>query len=70
MSSPTVRRAVQLDRSGATSDVDVYDAAELRAGHVLAGPALVDGADTTLWLPPGGRADVDAHGTVVMEVAS
>ena len=38
-------------------------------GNVLAGPALVDGSDTTVWLPHGARARVDDYGTLVMEVA-
>ena len=32
------------------------------------GPALVDGSDTTVWLPTGARARVDTYGTLVVQV--
>jgi hypothetical protein len=34
---------------------------------VLAGPALVDAPDTTIWVPAGMRATLDTLGTLVME---
>jgi N-methylhydantoinase A/oxoprolinase/acetone carboxylase beta subunit len=46
----------------------VHDGAALRPGHALAGPALVDGSDTTMWIPGGVSAQVDAHGTLIMEL--
>jgi len=51
-------------------EVPTYDGAALASGHELVGPALVDGSDTTVWLPAGARARVDAYGTLVMEVRS
>ncbi|HSS08880.1 MAG TPA: hydantoinase/oxoprolinase family protein [Acidimicrobiales bacterium] len=63
-------RNVRLER-GPDGDrpVDVYDAADLRAGHVVDGPALLDGSDTTIWVPPGASGRVDDLGTFLMEVA-
>ena len=43
--------------------------ADLRPGHALSGPALIDGSDTTIWIPAGAAATVDAHGTLDVEVA-
>ena len=50
--------------------VDTYDGASLRPGHHLAGPALVDGRDTTTWIPLGARAHVDAHRNIVIDVGA
>ena len=33
-------------------------------------PALVDGADTTMWVPPDAEAEVDNVGTVVIRVGA
>lgn len=44
-----------------------YDRAELRPGHGLTGPAIVDQMDTTTVIPPGFAARVDAAGNLVME---
>ena len=64
------RRPVRLERHGeGIREVDVYDGGGLRPGHVLTGPALVDGTDTTIWVPVGSRASIDHNGTFVMEVA-
>ena len=58
-------RAVRVGRGpSATVTVDVYDATGLRRGHRVAGPALVDGTDTTVWVPPGAALLVDRHATL------
>jgi len=49
-------------------EVDVAFAAELRCGDRLAGPILLDGADTTVWIPAGARARVDEYRTLDIEV--
>jgi N-methylhydantoinase A len=51
-------------------DVDVIAAESLKPGHVIEGPALVDGSDTTIWMPARVRAVVDPHRTLDMEVQS
>ncbi|HMD45779.1 MAG TPA: hydantoinase/oxoprolinase family protein [Acidimicrobiales bacterium] len=63
------RRSVRVERGpSGVHDVTVYNGAELRPGHALGGPALVDGSDTTIWVPGSTSAHVDEHGTLVMEV--
>jgi N-methylhydantoinase A len=62
-------RPVRVDRGpDGVHEVTVYSGAELRPGHTLSGPALVDGSDTTIWIPERTTAQVDGHGTLVMEV--
>ena len=64
------QRSVRLDRDGeGTHPVDVYDAARLLPGHVLRGPALIDGTDTTIWVPRGATVRLGPHGTFTMELA-
>jgi N-methylhydantoinase A len=66
---PVGARAVRLARGpDGVREVSVHDGAALRPGHALAGPALVDGSDTTMWIPGGVSAQVDAHGTLIMEL--
>jgi len=54
---------------GERLDVPVFDATALLPGHELAGPALVDGPDTTVWVPPGTCARMDEVGTLTLEMA-
>jgi N-methylhydantoinase A len=48
--------------------VGVYDGERLAPGMVLAGPALVERRDTTILVPPGGRAEVDGAQSLVIDV--
>jgi N-methylhydantoinase A len=43
-------------------EIAVYDRADLAAGQVVEGPALVEERDTTIVLRPGWRAEMKAHG--------
>jgi len=62
-------RSVLLERgAGGRREVPVHDGDALRPGHAIVGPALVDGPDTTIWIPPGSRASVDSLGTLIVEV--
>ena len=64
----TRHRSVRLDRGeGGRSDIAVHDGEALRPGHTLVGPALIDARDTTVWVPAGMTATVNAQGTLVME---
>jgi len=42
----------------------VYRRDALTAGHEIAGPALVEQLDATLWIPPRCRAHRDRHGNI------
>jgi N-methylhydantoinase A len=58
-------RRVLLDDGAA--EVAVHRRTELRAGHAIAGPALVDQDDTTTFVPRGWRGQVHAAGSLVLE---
>ena len=59
------RRAF-VPRSGGYASVPVYDAALLRAGNVIDGPALIERSDTTVLVGAGFVARVDAHGSYLL----
>ncbi|HEX2171225.1 MAG TPA: hydantoinase/oxoprolinase family protein, partial [Dehalococcoidia bacterium] len=47
----------------------VYAWDELSVGLTIPGPAIVEGADATVLVPPGGRAEVDPIGCLVLRGA-
>jgi N-methylhydantoinase A len=68
---PKGARKVRIDRSEESAeDVRFFDGVSLLPGCTLQGPALVDSADTTIWIPAGVDAHVDAQGSLNLEVNS
>jgi N-methylhydantoinase A len=61
-------RAIDIGRETGWMDVDVVLGEDVRPGHSLTGPAVVDSVDTTIWVAAGVRATVDQYGTIDMEV--
>jgi N-methylhydantoinase A len=51
-------------------DVPVYDGHALLAGHELAGPALIERTDTTIFVSADYGVTVDDHGTCVVRKRS
>jgi len=45
--------------------VPVYDRSALATGQSMAGPAIIEERETTIVIPPGWSATVDAFGCVV-----
>jgi N-methylhydantoinase A len=64
---PAGTRRVFTRQYGA-AEAAVYAGAALLAGDLMEGPALVDRADTTIFVPAGHRAEVDAFGNVHIDV--
>jgi N-methylhydantoinase A/oxoprolinase/acetone carboxylase beta subunit len=48
------------------ADCPVYRWSDLPPGSRLAGPAIVEGTDTTVVAPPAYRAEIDPWGNVVL----
>jgi N-methylhydantoinase A len=57
-------REVLFDAS--TMATPVYRRADLRSGHAITGPAIVEQLDTTVIIHPGDKAQVDAIGNIVI----
>ena len=68
---PAGRRRVRTMRAQrGWQNVATYDGPSLRPGHHLAGPALIDERDTTVWVPEGAAATVTRHGTIEIAVGA
>jgi N-methylhydantoinase A len=68
--TPITTRPVKLSRGVAAEPVQVFDGAALDPGDYFAGPALVDASDTTIWVPKGMAARMDASRSLIIEVAA
>ena len=55
--------------SGKPYNVPVYDGGQFECGFIVAGPALIEQANTTVLVPPGYRLVCDAYGNYVMHLA-
>jgi N-methylhydantoinase A len=61
-------RPVHLGREGESQAVATYETSSLQPGHRIEGPALIDGLDTTIWIPPDTALTVDERSTLTAEV--
>ncbi len=59
-------RPVCLDAAEGFVGTPVYDYQQLRAGHLLTGPAIVEVPTTTVVIPGGSTAAVDALGNLTI----
>jgi N-methylhydantoinase A len=59
-------RDVYLPESGETHNVPVYDGHATRHGNRIAGPAIVEQVNTTLFLSPSFDCRCDSHGSFVV----
>lgn len=59
----------QVFHAGRWWDAQRFARLELPVGTVLTGPAILEQADTTVWLEPGFQAEVDRFGSLVMTAA-
>jgi N-methylhydantoinase A len=66
---PAATRWVRVNRGeGGRLEVASYYGPDLRPGHEVVGPALIDDLDTTVWIPVRARARIDGRGTLTMEL--
>ena len=66
--TPTSRRPVLFDAGEGYLDTPVYDRVRLRAGAVIAGPAIVEQLDSTTVILPGMKASVEKFGNIIIEI--
>ncbi|MGD9765177.1 MAG: hydantoinase B/oxoprolinase family protein [Candidatus Binatia bacterium] len=66
---PKLHRDVIFDVDGKPDrrPTPFYDRADLRYGHRLEGPAIVEQYDTTTVIPPGLTAEIDRYGNIVID---
>jgi N-methylhydantoinase A len=70
-SAPAARtkRLVRFAVGAVPVNTPVYDRVGLGIGSIIAGPAIVEEASSTLLVPPGASAEVDAAGNIVIDLA-
>ncbi|HEY3471751.1 MAG TPA: hydantoinase/oxoprolinase family protein [Amycolatopsis sp.] len=66
----TGSRPVCLNAATGYVDTAIYDYRELRAGHVLTGPAIVEVPTTTVVVPAGTTGTVDALGNLTIRAGA
>jgi N-methylhydantoinase A len=54
---------------GGYVDTPVYDRDRLEAGTRLSGPAILEGADSTVVIPPGASVEVDRFLNAIVRLA-
>ncbi len=60
------RRTVFLPAERRHEEIPVYDDARFTAGTAIEGPAIIDAADTTIYVPPGTSAKRDEYMNYVL----
>jgi N-methylhydantoinase A len=55
---------------GGWQSTPIYDRDALRAGSLVAGPAVIEATDTTILVNPGHTALMDSSGNLVMDVST
>jgi acetone carboxylase beta subunit len=65
--SPPVKQTRPVWWSDAFTDTDIYEMDDVRNGHVIEGPAVLEAESTTFTIPPDRRAWLDEHGIFHLE---
>jgi N-methylhydantoinase A len=63
-------RPVHFQETAAFVACPIYDRERLKAGNRLAGPAVIEQADSTILVPPSFAAEVDRHGRLRLKMRS
>ena len=51
-------------------DADIFDFRSLAPATLIPGPAVIERDTTTIWIPPGNNAEMDAFGNIVIGMDS
>ena len=62
------RRPVYFDDSKDAVDTPIYQRTDLKAGHNITGPAIIEQLDSTVLIPPGTPAEVDKYLNIILTV--
>ncbi len=65
---PIDKRPVQFPSLSEWPETPVYAGADLRPGHALAGPLLIEEETTTIVVFPGDRIEIDAADNIVIHI--
>ncbi len=65
--APPVKETRQVWWDDGWTDTEIYEMDDVRNGHVIEGPAVIEAESTTFILPPDRRASLDEHGIFHLE---
>lgn len=65
---PSAYRQAYFEETGGFTRTPVHDRSALRSGDIIAGPAIIEQADTTLVIHPRQRAEMHADRSLLIEV--
>lgn len=65
---PITQRNVYIDGAHGMQPCLCYRRETLPCNATITGPAIVEEADSTTWLPPGAEATVDVYGNLIIEL--
>ena len=65
--NPSTRRPAYFPETGGFTDTPIYYRPILGSGALIAGPAIIEEAESTVVLVPGSCATVDRYGNIVVE---
>jgi N-methylhydantoinase A/acetone carboxylase beta subunit len=68
--SPPVKHTRPVHWGSGFVETDVYEMADVRNGHTIEGPAVIEAPSTTFAIPPDRRAWVDSNDIFHLEVRS
>jgi N-methylhydantoinase A len=60
----------QVYAEGAWHETPIYDRLELGVGAIVRGPAILEQADTTIFVDPGLEGHVDGFGNLILSRVS
>ena len=65
--SPALRCERDVYFDGKMMNTCIYEMAKLKVGNVIKAPAIIEGVDTNVIIPPGRKVTVDEYLNMVME---
>jgi N-methylhydantoinase A len=65
---PRTTRRVFFERAGGFRDTPIYKRADLKAGDMITGPAIVEQLDTTTVIPTDVPARIDEYLNIIMDI--
>lgn len=66
--SPFTKRLVYFDEATGAVETCLYHRGDLKAGQEIEGPGIIEQVDSTVVIPPGCRATVEAHGNLILNI--
>jgi N-methylhydantoinase A/oxoprolinase/acetone carboxylase beta subunit len=67
---PRTLRSMMFDGWSRPRSCEVHSRYDLKVGHTIAGPAVIEEAESTTVIGPDGKAVIDRYGNIVISLSS